>query len=68
MCPEPLPKKELISNMHETAAAAAKCEHDSLLLADPDNDKRAHDVIEIVTMENSNHTADLPRSNKEVSA
>ena len=52
--------------MHETAPAAtadnSKCEHDSLLLAD------AHDVIEIVSMENSNHTADLPRSNKEVSA
>ena len=54
--------------MHETAAAAAKCEHDSLLIADPDNDKSAHDVIEIITMENSNHTGDLPRSNKEVSA
>ena len=57
--------------MHETAAAAAdnsKCEHDSLLIADPDNHKSAHDVIEIITMENSNHSADLPRSNKEVSA
>ena len=56
--------------MHETATAAdnSKREHDSLLLADPDNDKSAHDVIEIITMENSNHTADLPRSNEEVSA
>ena len=68
MCPEPLPKKELISNMHETAASAAKCEHDSLLLADPDNDNCADDVIDIAAMENDNHAADLPRSNKEVSA
>ena len=56
--------------MHETATAAdnSEREHDSLLLADPDNDKSAHDVIEIVAMENSNHTADLPCSSKEVSA
>ena len=56
--------------MHETATAAdnSKREHDSLLLADPDTDKSAHDVIKIVAMENGSHTADLPRSNKEVRA
>ena len=73
ICTEPLPTNELISEMHETTSAAAaddnsKCEHDSLLLADPDNDDSAHDVIEIVAMENGNHIADLPRINKEVSA
>ena len=41
--------------MHETATAA-------------DNSKREHDVIKIVAMENGSHTADLPRSNKEVRA
>ena len=48
--------------MHENAAAAenSKCERDSLLLSDLDTDN-GEDVIEIVAMENGNHTADLPR-------
>ena len=48
--------------MHENAAAAenSKCERDSLLLSDLEFDN-GEDVIEIVAMENGNHTADLPR-------
>ena len=52
------------AKMHENAAESSKSECDSLLLADPDNnDGNGEDAIEIIvaTMENGNHTADLPR-------
>ena len=50
--------------MHVTSAdeANSKFERDGLLLAD-----KGEDFIEIVAMENDNHTADLPRRNQKVS-
>ena len=50
------------AKMHENATTAenSQCERYSLLLSDLEFDN-GEDVIEIVAMENGNHTADLPR-------